>query len=1338
MRALPRLTLPAAIAALLVACSGDGSSPDPVADVRDDVAADADADAGDVGDAADTRPDVAPDVVDAPDTPTLSPSEVICTECDVSADCGGGGNLCLNFPDGSTYCGYSCTADASVCPEGTACIDVVDDGSVRQCVPSNLLCVDLCADVECDPGLVCDPALGTCVEPLGLCDECDSNAQCGGPNDLCLTFADADNRTGCGLDCTNDTAACPDSYFCAAVNTPTGPVRQCVPSTGTCVDRCVDVVCENPGDFCDPRTGRCNPPGTLCASCTSDLECGTAADRCVGLVGGPCTEDADCGALEFCDEPSGSCVGGFCAQDCSADPDICPDGSACYNLADGSQQCLPIRLTCVDRCAGVECREGFNCDDQTGECVRATLGACNGPCSNNAQCGGYDDLCLAIGDTGQQCYLACGDGLQPCPIGYDCLLVFNGASFCLPNNFDLTCNDCASTVCPSGQACYPHDTTCYPRPDACSFEARDCGDGALCNTFEERCEPIGAGCDYDNRFYACDLGILTCSATAEGRDGTCEQRCFGDTSCPADRARCANYHGVSGGICTSDPIGGAHTCGELQPTSTPLGRPCTVVDDPTDPTLCAGIVDYCLDGVDPSVPGFCTTDCVSDLDCPGSGRCAAFGGGRYCVPKECGCLVPIVTAEGEIDILGAVLSASGTSRCGMSWTTVDRRAGGAFVEVDDAYRLAGLGGALGDPLQGASLFSSQLDLIASERAIDGASARQALALAAAAYRATLPTPPAPAVLPDEPLYAALVALASELGDDPPSEAVRAELSALPDELEQALALLLFDFVPALDLHQSAFAGRDLASLQAFDAGLLGTVGAGETTLALQDPAVRSFLADPARRASLLAMADVLIAAIERWPASFTDELAGVTLDVPTSIGRIVVAGTGDDTHAPGGAPIALLVELGGDDVYTIPAGVNAGPDSPIGIVIDLGGADTYGYAPVADPDDAGLLPSDGAGRAEPVRLGDGPVTLSQSSRQGAGRLGFGALYDLGPGHDTFRSLRASQGFGMLGVGVLVDEGTADLELEAHGQGAGLFGVGILVAGDARHTYRAWHGAQGFGGVGGVGVLVGGAGDDRYLAEAGDPLDGSVLYYSGLTDTDRNLSAAQGAGVGLSTDRAPDGRSASGGLGVLLDLGGSDTYSAGVGAQGFAHVHGAGLLQDLSGDDGYDAHGLAHGSAIRYGVGVIRDLAGADAYGSAGHAAANSFGHGEDFGGGIFVDSAGADTYRGGAFAFGYGVLNGIGVFVDAAGSDTYASTSNDSFGRAVLTILGSEPRDNPRRQVGTWGFFVDGGGTDTYSRPDLLAPRIADGASWRQTSSTEAGLPTFGGGIDGQGATGLQ
>jgi len=1332
-----RFALPCFLVFALVACGGDGDGgPSTSDDTGTDTALDAGDTSTDTGgtDADDTGDDTSGDGGDVGvDTGPPTPGEIICTECETSADCSGDTNACLTYPDGGQFCGYDCADDETVCPSGTDCVPIGEGSGVFQCVPESLRCEDPCEFVECDPGTVCDPTQdGACVEPLEYCEPCVVNEQCGFDNDLCLTFNDIDRTTGCAQDCSGDPNSCPEGAICVDVNTPDGPVQQCVPEIGTCIDRCADVSCEE-GEFCDPLNGECNSPRGPCAPCARDLECGTEADRCIGLPGPPCRTDVDCGADEFCGA-GGECVAARCGVDCSEDPLVCPDGYACYNLADGAAQCLPVILACEDRCDDVECDDGENCDAITGLCVESELKACGSPCTDNAECGGQDDLCINVG-TGAFCAYEC-DAERPCPLGYSCLETFSGLNHCIPSNFEFECGECELTSCEEDLECDPQSGRCYEPPTACTAEDPDCPDGSLCNTFDGRCEPIGIACDYATRTVSCDLGIMRCTAARDGQVGTCEETCFGVGSCPGSRSQCVAYHGVIGSFCDSPDTGGAHTCGRLMPLASAIGRPCTTDGDPRDPTVCtSAAADYCLEGIDDNAGGFCTIECDSDEACGAGNQCVAFDAGSFCVPAACDCLLGPDLADGELDLVADAAALAGTTRCGVSFTLTDHRALVTVQDRDDTWRIDTVNPLRGDPLLATTALDDELGgLVVDVAAERGTSAVLGFALTAWGE----PIDPADPVVPDDvsPLVEVITAYQAQAGGLPPEPDEVTEIEALPDDVEIAVAALLEsmsrDYRDA-NWQVDAFFGLEQTAHHLFMAGDEGPEGI------VFDEAFDTRFFDGVARGRAASAAANLAVAMDAFPDSFESDLTDVSFSYELQGGWLHIGGTGDDVWTAADGPIVLLVELGGDDTYDVPVGASIPFDLPIAAAIDMGGADTYGYVEVADPEDGGRLPSDGAGRAEAVRGGDGPVTLSDVGRQGSGLGGVGMLYDLGAGRDSYTTLRLGQGFGYFGIGVLYDEeGDADLQAEAWSQGSGLMGLGLLILGDGGADVTGVHAVQGFGGPGGIGMLVGGAGDDVYTA---DPGDTGALYRNRVGFAPVNFSAAQGAGVGYPGDEAPTGDlPLSGGLGVLLDLGGADTYVAGAGAQGFGHWHGLGVLRDLDGNDTYLGSSLTHGAAFRFGVGSFQDLAGDDEYGDedAAFDAENAFGYGEDLGVGVFVDASGEDTYVGGMFNFGVGVLNGFGGFFDLDGNDAYASESNDTFGISLLTLVGREPDTNPRRDAPTFGFFVDGGGSDTYDRPDTSSPSIGDGREWTQVPDEEADLPVFGAAVDGNGTTGIE
>lgn len=445
------------------------------------------------------------------------------------------------------------------------------------------------------------------------------------------------------------------------------------------------------------------------------------------------------------------------------------------------------------------------------------------------------------------------------------------------------------------------------------------------------------------------------------------------------------------------------------------------------------------------------------------------------------------------------------------------------------------------------------------------------------------------------------------------------------------------------------------------------------------------------RSALYEAAAALAEAIEgaRWPS----EAAEYRLQ--TGAGWIIVGGTGDDRYEASLGATLLLVDMGGDDLYLAPVAANQSGDNAVSLLIDLGGNDRYTY-PEAEAWKGGQLPADADGRADFSEQQQG-VSASTAARQGAGRNGVALLYDLGEGSDRYEALRMSQGYAHQGVGVLFDEGGDDRYTgEAAVQGAGQFGIGLLIDRAGQDSYTAEHAAQGFGYVAGFGALFDRNGDDAYTCEPG--VDGSARYRSAQHPEDGASSFCQGAGFGLRTDNG-----LAGGVGLLSDEAGDDSYAAGVFAQGSGYYNGLGVLVDTDGSDSYDAIHYAQGGAAHHAAGWLLDFGGDDTYGAAGWGKAYNLGAGWDRSVGVAYDGGGDDSYIVPPTSGGMGSAGGFGALLDASGSDDYQARyqSNLGFGSEVKGYVGV-------------GLFLDGAGADTY-----LSTR-ADDSAW-DGGETETG-----------------
>ena len=362
-------------------------------------------------------------------------------------------------------------------------------------------------------------------------------------------------------------------------------------------------------------------------------------------------------------------------------------------------------------------------------------------------------------------------------------------------------------------------------------------------------------------------------------------------------------------------------------------------------------------------------------------------------------------------------------------------------------------------------------------------------------------------------------------------------------------------------------------------------------------------------------------------------------------------------------------------------------DTPFGEVL-VGGKGPTTYAEDAalildlGGDDEYLARAGGACPDLPVSLcvdlsGDDRYVSDVPYTQGAAAFGIGVLVD-GAGDDVYVASSSAQGCGVAGIGILLDrEGSDRYEGDTFVQGAAAFGIGALWDSDGPDAYCANLFSQGFGFVGGVGVLMERGGDDTYFAGG---------TYPDLREKGRyTQSLSQGFGYGY-RDRA------SGGIGILADYRGNDAYCAEYFGQGAAYWYAMGILFDGAGNDRYVARRYAQGAGTHLCVGALLDEGGDDRYLSWGV----SQGCGHDLAVGMLLDAGGEDAYASDWLSQGAGNANGIGLLVDERGDDRYEDTGQSrGYGASA-------------REYGSIGVLLDLSGADEY------AGTGADGALWTQ------------------------
>lgn len=264
--------------------------------------------------------------------------------------CGNGireaGEACDTGGRGSACCSASCqlAADGSACSDGNACTrsDVCVAGSCESSDPVTCGAMSQCHDAG-----VCNPATGTCSNPLKA-----------------------------------NGAACNDGNGCTQTDT-------CL--SGTCRGA-NPVVCEAPGSCleasCDPSTGTCDsqprPDGSECMdddTCTVGDAC--RAGECIPGAARDCDDHLTC-TDDACDPTTGcghselpTCEG--CdAVECAACGAACDDANA--QCVAG---CWEGFLGCVNGCTSTYCAPF--CQVGLGQCIAACPSA--EPCRQNCDSG---------------------------------------------------------------------------------------------------------------------------------------------------------------------------------------------------------------------------------------------------------------------------------------------------------------------------------------------------------------------------------------------------------------------------------------------------------------------------------------------------------------------------------------------------------------------------------------------------------------------------------------------------------------------------------------------------------------------------------------------------------------------------------------------------------------------------------------------------------------------------------------------------------------------------------------------------------------------------------------
>lgn len=361
-----------------------------------------------------------------------------------------------------------------------------------------------------------------------------------------------------------------------------------------------------------------------------------------------------------------------------------------------------------------------------------------------------------------------------------------------------------------------------------------------------------------------------------------------------------------------------------------------------------------------------------------------------------------------------------------------------------------------------------------------------------------------------------------------------------------------------------------------------------------------------------------------------DSVRSVVLN--TKLGRIALGGRGNDLYQ---GEYLLIVDVGGNDKYLLAERVKSDTKAhPVRAIIDLRGNDVY---------------------------------VAGNYSLGGAIFGSNILMDA-EGDDLYSAGDFSLGCGLFGLGIVHDmEGNDHYASKTCTQGAGFFGVGLLIDDNGNDSYTAQAHCQGFGSTRGFGAIADKMGNDVYVASS--PFQDFLRYESHFE------SFAQGAGLGFRPI-------ASGGIGLLLDFKGNDSYLSDIYGQGTSYWFCLGALYDADGDDRYQSFQYSQGAGVHLAHGILWDKKGDDVYSS--HGVSQGCGH--DIAFGCLLDESGDDSYTAESLSLGGGNANAVSLCIDNSGNDSYIA-------RNATNTMGFS---DFRRNYGMIGIFADGGGKDVY------------------------------------------
>lgn len=278
-------------------------------------------------------------------------------------------------------------------------------------------------DADCKGGrcvgvLHIQAANETVDAPGGYCTlGCQIDSQCGAQAKCSVPAGEVEGECLAGC---NDTTPCRDGYLCVGA-----AARWNV--NGTCQP--------------EPETAQLED-GVVGRPCSENADCGEGRCAVASPLGAPlpgnyctarCLTDADCGEGGGCLVFAGSNNAGHCYSRCRHDDDCQREGYGCREVGPNFRACYPAPTPLPDDRAGKPCSADADCGGSEGSCafelpfdsretdvVEAPGGYCTQSCSLDGECGA-NAQCIAAGNRGGMCLGRC-DTDADCRQGYHCIM----------------------------------------------------------------------------------------------------------------------------------------------------------------------------------------------------------------------------------------------------------------------------------------------------------------------------------------------------------------------------------------------------------------------------------------------------------------------------------------------------------------------------------------------------------------------------------------------------------------------------------------------------------------------------------------------------------------------------------------------------------------------------------------------------------------------------------------------------------------------------------------------------------------------------------------------------